>query len=631
MKAKKHEGELVSTYTNDSGIAITEVRVSNFRSLANIEVELGDLTVLIGANNAGKTSFLDAMFAAVGAGRKLLGQDDIRLGHGEAMPPKDRQVIVDVRIRPIDHDGTIMERFPEGSFWTALWGTGIVIDDEDFTEFMPFRTMLEWRVEKADYVVERRFLKEWRPFDDWIETPTQERLLTAAQLEPVALHYIDAKRDLEDDLRRQGSFWRRMTDDLGLAGEDVAELEAVLSDINQQIVNKSEILKHLKANLTDLQVVVSADSAGIDIAPVARKLRDLSKGVDVSFSTAGAQSFPLSRHGMGTRSLASLLVFRAFASWRRAHAIEGGDKVHSVLALEEPESHLHPQAQRSLFSHIKAITGQRVVSTHSPYFAGQAQLEDLRLFIKKGGDTTARRLDLSELVKPDDRRKLQDTVIESRGDILFARAVVLFEGQTEEQALPIWAEAYWGCSIHELGFSFVRANGTDYFPFVWLAKSLEIPWYVIGDGETKPVAALEEALKKAGQPNIAASTNVVVLPKDSNFERQLLAENYLAEIELALNEAHNHASYLNQFIDKNHGLPYGKDKGNRDYKSDGGRLRAAADAMKAEKTRLAKPLARTIVGSKDPARRFPSCIERLFRIIGEAHGLDKAETEAGAK
>jgi putative ATP-dependent endonuclease of OLD family len=618
-------------YAADSGIAIIDVRVSNFRSLANIEVELGDLTVLIGANNAGKTSFLDAMFAAVGSGRKILGQDDIRLAHGEAMPPKERQVVVDVRIRPIGENGEIVDKFPEGSFWTALWGTGIVIDDQEFDEFMAFRTTLGWRVEKADYVVERRFLREWRPFADWLGTPTQDKLLTAAQLEPVALHYIDAKRDLEDDLRRQGSFWRRMTEDLGLSGEDVAALEAELSGINEQIVNKSEMLQRLKTNLADLQAVVSADSAGIDIAPVARKLRDLSKGVDVSFSTAGAQSFPLARHGMGTRSLASLLVFRAFTAWRGDVAMESGDKLHSVLALEEPESHLHPQAQRSLFAHIRKIKGQRVVSTHSPYFAGQAQLEDLRLFIKKGGDTSATKLNLSELTKADDIRKLQETVIESRGDILFARAVVLFEGQTEEQALPVWAEEYWGASIHELGFSFVRVNGTDYFPFIWLAKSLDIPWYVMADGEQKPIADLEAALNKAGRPPIAASSNVVAIANGKNFETQLLADGYLNEIETALDEAYGQAKFLDWYIENHDGLPLGKNKGNRDYKSEGGRLRAAADAMKGSKTRLAKPLARTISALADPARRFPQHIERLLSKIGADHGIQKRSAEAEIK
>lgn len=623
----------MSKFATESGIAVTDVRVSNFRSLANIEVELGDLTVLIGANNAGKTSFLDAMFAAVGAGRKQLGQDDIRLAHGEAMAPKERQVIVDVRIRPIREDGSIADAFPEGSFWTALWGTGITVglDATDLSEFMAFRTTLTWRIEKADYVVERKFLKEWRAVADWIGAPAHDRSLTAAQLEPVTLHYIDAKRDLEDDLRRQGSFWRRMTEDLGLSGDDVAALEAELSGINQQIVDKSEILRRLKSSLADLQTVVSADSAGIDIAPVARKLRDLSKGVDVSFSTAGAQSFPLSRHGMGTRSLASLLVFRAFTAWRTDVATEGGDKLHSVLALEEPESHLHPQAQRSLFSHIRKIKGQRVVSTHSPYFAGQAQLEDIRLFIKKGGDTSATKLNLSDLTKADDVRKLQETVIESRGDILFARAVVLFEGQTEEQAMPIWAEAYWGASIHELGFSFVRVNGTDYFPFMWLANSLHIPWYVMGDGEDKPLAELDRALKKAGRPAADVSPNVVVIPDGRNFETQLLADGYLSEIEAALDEAQGRESFLDWYIKTLDGRPLGKNKENRDYAGAEGRLRAAADAMADAKPRLAKPLARTISGLADSARRFPKHIETLFSTIGLDHGIQKQSTDAEAK
>ena len=85
----------MTIYQKDSGVAITMARVQNFRSLLNIEVDLNDLTVLIGANNAGKTSFLDAMFAAVGSGRKTLGLDDVRLAPGEATAPKTREVLID--------------------------------------------------------------------------------------------------------------------------------------------------------------------------------------------------------------------------------------------------------------------------------------------------------------------------------------------------------------------------------------------------------------------------------------------------------------------------------------------------------------------------------------------------------
>lgn len=609
----------------ESGIAIVAARVRDFRSLANVEVELTDLTVLIGANNAGKTSFLDALFAAIGAGRKALGADDVRVASGESSAPKTREVLIDVMIRPVGVDGKILDAYPAGSFWTNLWGTTGIATDDDQDEFTGVRTVLKWSAVRGEYVIERRFLKEWKAFTDWAAAAVQDRPVTAAQLEPLALHYVDAKRDLEDDLRKSGSFWRRLTEDLGLTADEIEEMERTLSGINEQIVDKSVILKHLKENLAGLQTVVAADSGAVEVAPVARKLRDLAKGVDVSF-TAGSQSFPLSRHGMGTRSLAALLVFRAYASWRHKQAAEGGDNLHSVLALEEPESHLHPQAQRSLFSHIKQITGQRIVSTHSPYFAGQAPLEDLRLFFKSNGDTTVTGLDTSPL-GADDIRKLQDTVIDTRGDILFSRGLVLFEGQTEEQSLPVFASAYWGATIHELGFCFVRVNGTDYFPFLWLAKALRIPWYVFSDGEPQPVKQLNDALKKAGEQEAALCANVVVLPGGNGFEAQLVAEGYLSEIESAIDKLEGKAKALDDYMIMLHGQ---KKRGGvtRDYQSAGARERAAVDFLGGAKTRMARPVAEAICGIADDTRRFPQSIAQLLKLLSKDYGLAK---HGGAK
>src|SRR5271154_3270399 len=40
---------------------ITRLKIENFRSIKNLDIELGDATVLIGPNNAGKTAILDAV------------------------------------------------------------------------------------------------------------------------------------------------------------------------------------------------------------------------------------------------------------------------------------------------------------------------------------------------------------------------------------------------------------------------------------------------------------------------------------------------------------------------------------------------------------------------------------------
>src|SRR6202140_4056854 len=98
-----------------SGVVVTEVRVRNYRCLRSVDVELDILTVLIGQNNAGKTSFLNALFAAIGAGQRIISGDDVFLNKTEVSAPKDRGIAIDILIRPTDDQGKIVDVFPQGS------------------------------------------------------------------------------------------------------------------------------------------------------------------------------------------------------------------------------------------------------------------------------------------------------------------------------------------------------------------------------------------------------------------------------------------------------------------------------------------------------------------------------------
>ena len=108
-----------------SGIRISEVRIRDFRSLRNVDISLSDLTILVGANNAGKTSFLEALYLSLGAGRRSLSRDDIFLSPGEASVPRSRRAVIDVQIRPTDTTGTPLTAFPAGGFWLDLWATAL--------------------------------------------------------------------------------------------------------------------------------------------------------------------------------------------------------------------------------------------------------------------------------------------------------------------------------------------------------------------------------------------------------------------------------------------------------------------------------------------------------------------------
>jgi len=519
-----------------SGIIVKEARIRHYRCLRSVDVVLDPITLLIGQNNSGKTSFLNALFAAIGAGPRMLSSDDVFLRKNEMSAPKTRAVVIDILVRPADANGQTASVFPTGSPWLELWGSGIVQDDEE-RDLAAIRTTYAWNAVRSEYVLERRFLKDWQmDGSKWEQSKPVEKLgpVSNQQIEPLALYLLDAKRDVADDLRTRSSFWSKMVEEHGLTPEDVTRIEQELSKINKEIVDSSSIFTHLQAHLRAFHETLSCERESIAITALVRHLRDLSRGMDIVLSTRGAPPFPLHQQGMGTRSLGTFFTYWAFTTWRQKRSPSG--PVHPMMALEEPETHLHPQAQRALFRQISEMPGQRIVSTHSPYVCSQSEVVHMRHFSKEGEETIVSRLDVgtgNNAMTDEDLRKIDRHVMNTRGDMLFARALVFFEGETEEQALPDFAEGYWKKHPHDLGYSFIGVGGSgSYLPFLRMSENFRIPWFIYSDGEKEAISSVNRALAAIGQPTVPMNSRVVVIPNGQDFEASLVTEaNRVALIE----------------------------------------------------------------------------------------------------
>src|SRR5690606_37666239 len=93
------------------GILIDKVRIANYRAIKNLEVSLSKLTMLVGANNSGKTSFLKALNLALGIDRKIVNREDVHDDGNTSV--YDKEIIIDLRIVSVDLEGNRKKEFDD--------------------------------------------------------------------------------------------------------------------------------------------------------------------------------------------------------------------------------------------------------------------------------------------------------------------------------------------------------------------------------------------------------------------------------------------------------------------------------------------------------------------------------------
>ena len=533
-------------------ILIKTVRIAGFRGLENLEVMLGQTTILTGMNNSGKTSFLKALQLALG-NRQFVSQDDFFI-QGNSVSEK---IIIDLLIIPIDSAGKRIEEFSDE--WEILFTTDRIRNNINEKAFVPLRTIITFDAIKNSYKTQQFILQDWSVFKqndiDWFDADNGKKI--SFHFDEVPFFYMDAQRDILEDTKLRSSYLGKMLSKIEYSEEDIQKIEEQIKLLNEEAVSKSDILSNIKTTLKELNTAMDTRSEGIEITPFTKKIRDLNKGLTIYYTDRN-DSFSMEYHGMGTRSWSSLLTLKSFIALLLKNAEKERSVFFPVLAIEEPEAHLHPNAQKKLFGQINAISGQKIITTHSPYIAATANLGQIRNFYKE--ETVAcGRIDLDKLAS-EDIRKINRQVINTRGEIFFSKLTIFFEGETEEQALPIFAQKYFNKTPVEMGLDFIGVGGYgNYLPFLRFAEALNIPWIIFSDGESKVKEKLITDLKTILNKNeidLNLEDNVVILDNEHDFERYLLESGYQEEIKKTIasfeaykNEQHRVAKEQNRLKD----------------------------------------------------------------------------------
>lgn len=232
--------------------------------------------------------------------------------------------------------------------------------------------------------------------------------------------------------------------------------------------------------------------------------------------------------GSGQEQVLALAFVQAYA-----RAFRGAEGL--TLVIDEPESNLHPLAQRWLARRVRDLAAsgvQVILSTHSPAFLNILALPGLAVVRKEANATEVVQLTASELSehclrsgasKADPETILPFYAAAATEEILagfFARKVVLVEGPTESAALPVLLEQA-GLTTEKEGIAIVPVTGIGNLPKWWrLFTAYDIPTYVVldndgqEDGDSKKHTELLDTLgvPKENQSVYTSTTEWLVTP-----------------------------------------------------------------------------------------------------------------------
>lgn len=600
------------------GIRLQSIRIKGFRGFKNIEVDFENTTVLVGTNNAGKTTLLKALQIAL-TNSHFISNDDFYYCENHI----DDTIIIDTLFVPINEE-KVSDKFDE--HWADVFKAERIGITED-RQIMAFRTII--KEHNKTFRKKQYYIDQWESFFDntthWYEYEYENEL--SFYFDEIPFFYLEANRDILDDIKSKSSYLGRILSSLEFTNEDKQKIEQLISELNDATIASSDVLSDLQMTLEELDTAMDNPNNSVQLTPFTKKVRDLNKGIRINYS-----EFSMDYHGMGTRSWSSLLVLKSFLNLNEKVYIANEKPYFPIIAIEEPESHLHPNAQKKLYSQINNIVGQKFISTHSNYIASGADLCEIRSILKIEPQIKIGKLNLTALSE-EEIRKIERQVINTRGELFFSKVVILCEGETEEQSLPMLIEKKLNISYVSLGVNVVGINGGgNYFPFIYFCESLGIKWLILSDGEEAILKKIKKDIIKLHNldvrpDNFTLPNNVVHFDNGEDFERHLVNNNYREEIEETLKKLYG--ENLDEVILNKHGTllkrqPTSEKCGEcnqfiyedvlRIYNTEEGKLEAYNDLLSAKKTMYPPILSQKIFDSTKP---LPPKINELIEKIDE--------------
>ena len=433
---------------------LSKLKIKNFRKYKELEVSFKKgLNVLIGENDGGKTTIIDAI-------RILLGtqsQEYYRIDEKD-FNDKNLELEIECIFKFQDKSEKKVAKFLE-------W---ITFDNED----KPI-LIVRLRAYIKDFMIKKEITAG--------ESGTDSRFYLTDELRAT---YLKPLRDADKELI-SGRYSRLSqilkNHKLFLGKEKKHEFIDIMKEFNLQI-NKyfsengdgKEVISTIDEHLSDFLGKEKNDDYKTNINIIENNL----------FSILNSLNLRLSENKIGLGTLNQLYMALELL------LVETEGNILNLCLIEELESHLHPQAQLRTIKHFQNKNNENnqiILTTHSITLASSVKLENLILC--KNNKAYSMRAEYTKL-EEHDYKFLEMFLDATKANLFFAKGVILVEGTAENILIPTIAEII-GKPLHEYGISVVNVGNIAFFKYskIFLREKeeekLDIPVAIITDLDIK--------------------------------------------------------------------------------------------------------------------------------------------------
>lgn len=524
---------------------ITRLHISNWRSIAEIELQISSLAILIGQNNHGKSNVLSAVLFFFG---EIRHQDlDFHHGAEELFVECTFSHLNDVEKttfqKYVTTDGHIVVRktaFLGGSFQyngflevptdpslqeanAGNYTRREAAANEIFSGHLPATGRLSKQNiidAQAAYIAANR---------DSVELNYEIERNNFLGLKSVAkgmfgdVFYVPAVKEAADEynLRDTSAFGRLYSEVIALiSNEDQnwrttkENMESLFSKLNRLDDNgnvNTDRPIHITEFEAELSVELSAWGAAIDIEVSSPDIDSVFKANTQVWVNDGYRT-DIRRKGHGLQRAMTMALVRVVANRLSANPTAPQDATVEArparvasksryFIFEEPELYLHPQAQRALYESIVELSesddSQVLMCTHSSALIDIEQYNSIHIVSKPSAEASSAICSCADELFEGNAKKdfnLSYWINPDRGELFFAKKVVLVEGPTDKTVVPMLAKLL---DIFRHDYSVIDCGSKTSIPlYISLLNKFSIPYVAVYDvdrQEHKTTEALASA------------------------------------------------------------------------------------------------------------------------------------------